>query len=76
MNSSTNMTHFTIRELLPSTQYTVKLAAVNNAGTGVFKNMTETTRPCNTNNLLMLRVLLFYLQLRSWLSLKILQFFL
>ena len=46
MNDTTVMLEFTITDLQPYTVYVIGVAAVNDAGIGVYSNVTAKTIPC------------------------------
>ena len=46
MNDTTAMLEFTITDLQPYTVYVIGVAAVNDAGIGVYGNVTAKTIPC------------------------------
>ena len=46
MYVNTSSLQYTIPELQPSTEYVIGVAAVNNAGVGVYENLSISTFPC------------------------------
>ena len=46
VNDTTVMLEFTITDLQPYTVYVIGVAAVNDAGIGVYSNVTAETTPC------------------------------
>ena len=50
MNDTTAMLKFTITDLQPYTVYVIGVAAVNDAGIGVYGTLTADTGPCKLNS--------------------------
>ena len=54
MVNSTSVLEYTITDLQPSTMYVIEVAAVNDAGIGIYGNITAKTKSCKLQSFCLL----------------------